>query len=81
MDAGKEYEEALKDRLEGNDIVVEVVVNIYLNSVKRIFSYTNSILITINFKIKITIKTDLQDCRVGIGCFKCVVDFLLKLPN
>ena len=61
--------------------VVVVVVNLYLNSVKKIFSYTNSILITIIFKIKITIKTDLQDCRVGIGCFKCVVDFLLKLPN
>ena len=33
------------------------------------------------FLISITLKTDLQDCQVGIECFKCVVDFLLKLPN
>ena len=28
-----------------------------------------------------TTKTDLQDCRVGIECFKFAVNFLLKLPN
>ena len=32
-------------------------------------------------KITITIKTDLQDCRVGFECYKCAVDFVLKLPN
>ena len=31
-------------------------------------------------KSKITLKTGLQDCRVGIECFKCAVDFLLELP-
>ena len=29
-------------------------------------------------KIKITTKTGLEDCRVGIKCFKCAVGFLLK---
>ena len=30
--------------------------------------------------VVVTIKTDLQDCRVGIRCFKCAVDFLLNCP-
>ena len=28
-----------------------------------------------------TIKTGLQDYRVGIECSKCAVDFFFKLPN